>query len=453
MNETLTDLVHIWNKVLQDLEQKIDDRRLFDAFLHDSKIHSIDGNRMNVIVSSALSATLLTNKYLKDVESSVKNITQASYKVVFDTEENFKPVEKKAEIKVDESEYFKYASIDKSLTFDNFVTGKCNLEAKQAALYATSNPGSKGVNPLFIHSDSGLGKTHLLSAIANTFRETQAKKVVYCSASDFLDEIVRLRESAGFDKFKAFILSHDILLIDDIQMLADKEKTNTFFFEVFQAMYNKGKQIVITSDKHPVELKGFDERLKSRFAGGLTIEIKSPDIDTCIAILKSKIASTPIPLSAFDEDVLTFIAEKFSKNIRYIDEALKKLVFYTISFKPTQHINMEVTLEALGNSLNVRVEKQRISEKRIIEIVADYYNLTPSQLTGSSRQGQIALARHISMYLIRYMLNIPFTKIGTTFGGKDHSTVMNGVEKVENELKNNTLLQESIAELKKRLKS
>ena len=324
----------------------------------------------------------------------------------------------------------------------------------QAALLISQNPG-KLYNPLFIYSDSGLGKTHLLSAIVNSIKESMpGRKTLYCSATDFLDEYMHAATGEKeFSKLKDFIFSHDVLLIDDVQMLGSKEKTTEFLFQVFQKFYNNGKQIVITSDKHPNELKGFDERLKSRFAGGLTIAISSPDIQTCVSILKSKIEAGPVDISAFDEDVLKFIGEKFCKNIRNIDEALHKLVYYTTAFKPTKHITMDVAMEALQPLIDVRSEKQKLSEQKIINTVANYYNIPPSSIVGTSRQGQIALARHISMYLIRNMLDTPFTKIGITFGGRDHSTVMNGVEKVEKELKTNRTMVEAIEELKKRLKS
>ena len=254
------------------------------------------------------------------------------------------------------------------------------------------------------------------------------------------------------DKLKNYIVRHDILLIDDVQMLGGKEKTTDFLFQIFQKMHNTNKQIVITSDKHPSELKGFDERLKSRFGGGLSISIASPDVQTCVSILKAKIEAGPLDINIFDQDVLDFIGQKFSKNIRNIDEALHKLVYYTTVFKPGKHIDMEIAMEALQPLVDVRSEKQKLSEQRIINVVADYYSLTPSQVTGSSREYKIALARHVSMYLIRTLLDTPFTRIGAMFGGKDHSTVMSGVEKVERELKTNSNLQEAVNELKKRLK-
>lgn len=449
--ETISELNNIWNQTLQLLEDKVDDKRIFDVFLSGSTFRSLNDNKLTIAVNSNLAATILSTKYLSLIQDAVKDVTGQNYKINFVNAQDIvdEPVQE-----IEEPKYFKYSTVNPTLTFDNFITGTCNIEAKQASLLISKNPGNRDYNPLFIYSDSGLGKTHLLSAIFNSAKESAPKKkALYCSATDFLEEyLLAANGEKEFAKLKDFVISHDILLIDDVQMLGGKEKTTDFLFQVFQKMYNNGKQIIITSDKHPSELKGFDERLKSRFAGGLSISIAAPDVDTCVSILKSKIEAGPLDINAFDEDVLNFIGRKFSKNIRNIDEALHKLVYYTTAFKPTKHIDMDIALEALQPLLDVRAEKQKLSEQRIINVVADYYHLTPNSITGSSRQGQIALARHICMYLIRTLLDVPFTKIGITFGGRDHSTVMNGVEKVDKELKNNQTMQEAINDLKKRLK-
>ena len=451
MAETVSELNHIWSKVLENLEKKMDDARYFSAFLDDSHIHFYDGSSMVIAVNSGVAASFLSSNYTNAIQSTIKEVTGQVVKVTFNTAENLKSTPKTV---VEEKKYFKYSTVNETLTFDNFINGPYNIEAKQAAMLVARNPGKRSYNPLFIYSDSGLGKTHLLSAIANYTNEvSNGLRALYLSGQDFLEEYIAVSTGEkAFNDLKDYIVSFDILIIDDVQMIASREKTTDFLFTVFQKMYSLGKQVVISSDKHPSELKGFDERLKSRVAAGLSICIATPDVQTCVAILKSKIEAGPLDINVFDQEVLEFIGQKFSKNIRYIDEALNKLVFYTTTFKPTKHIDMAIAMEALQPLVDVRAEKQKLSEQRIINVVADYYNLTASQLTGNKRDGQIVLARHVSMYLIRSLLDTPFTKIGMTFGGKDHSTVMNGVDKVEKELKTNTNLQEAINDLKKRLK-
>lgn len=451
MNESVSELGSIWAKVKKNLEEKVEDVRFFDVFLNESRIYSFEKDQMLVAVNSSLAVQVLSNKYYSIISESVKDIVGHSVKITFDVTENLKKV---APVEEDKPIFFKDCRVNTGWTFDTFITGQCNLEAKQAAMYIAANPG-KGFNPLFIYSNPGLGKTHLLHAIANYVRTNQpGKKVLYCETGDFIQEVVEyLRGEKQVEELKKFLLSQDILLIDDIQGLATKEKTCYFFFDIFNSLYSHGKQIVITSDKHPSELKGFfEERLKSRFASGLTISISQPDVATCVSILKSKIENGPMDINAFDPRVIEFVAEKFSKNIRDIDQALNKLTFYITTYKPTKYIDMEIAMEALQSLIDVKDAKQKLSEQRIVNVVAEYYNKTPSQITGQSRQGDIALARHVAMYLIRSMLDVPFTRIGMMFGGKDHSTVMNGVSKVENSLKTNTNLQKAISEIKTLLK-
>ena len=451
MAETISELQNLWSSVNKKLRENVEDVRFFDVFLSESYIHSYEGNQMVIAVNSNLAVTILSTKYLNVIQNAIKDRTGKSVNVVFDVAENLKshaaPVEEKPT-------YFKNSVINPNFTFDNFVAGASNLEAKQAALFVASNPGA-GFNPLFIYSNPGLGKTHLMQAIVNHVRQNfPGKKALYCEAGDFLQEFTDVAQGkVQIDQLKKFITSHDVLLIDDIQMLANKDKTLSFFFEVFNKQIMLGKQVVITSDKAPSELKGFEERLKSRFSSGLTVMINQPEVPTCVAILRSKIENSPLDINSFDPKVLDFIGEKFSRNVREIDSALNKLLFYVTSYRPTKYIDMTVAMEALQNLIDVKDAKQKLSEQRIIAVVAEYYNCTPSELMGPSRAGKVTMARHIAMYLIRFMLDVPFTKIGYMFGGKDHSTVMSGVNKVEKSLKTNEQLQTAVSEIKSKLKS
>ncbi|MCQ2740434.1 MAG: chromosomal replication initiator protein DnaA, partial [bacterium] len=435
MNESISELQNIWQKVKSELEKNVEDSRFFDVFLSESSIHSINNGLITVSVNSNLAVTILGTKYLQVIQDAAKAVLGTPVKLKFDIPENLKAT---TEVVENKPVFFRNSAVNPSFTFDTFVTGPSNLEAKQAALYIASNPG-KSFNPLFIYSNPGLGKTHLMHAIANYIKEVApGKKALYCEAHEFFLEYLKVVTGEKTNnQFRDFITSFDVLLIDDIQNLSSKEQTLVFFFEIFTDLYSHNKQIVITSDKHPSELKGFEERLKSRFVAGLTVNINQPDVATCVSILKSKIENSPLDINSFDQKVLEFIAQKFSKNIRDIDQALNKLVWYVTNFRPTKYINMDVALEALQALIDVKDSKQKLNEQKIISVVADKYNLTPSQVTGPSRQGTVALARHIAMYLIRQMLDTPYTKIGMTFGGKDHSTVMSGVEKVEKELKTN----------------
>ena len=450
MPETITELQNLWSAINKNLRENVEDVRFFDVFLAESYIHSFEGNKMIVAVNSNLAANLLSTKYLNVVQDSVKSVTGKNVSVTFDIADNLKsaaPVEEKPL-------YFRNSLVNPNLVFDNFVTGPSNIEAKQAAVYIASNPGA-GFNPLFIYSNPGLGKTHLLHGIANSIRANfPGKRALYFGALDFLQEVVDTAQGKKeIEALKKFVCNHDVLLIDDVQMLSGKDITLAFFFDIFNKMLLSGKQVVITCDKAPSEIKGFDERLRSRFDSGLTVTIGQPEVPTCVAILKSKIENSPLPLDSIDPRVLDFVGEKFSKNIREIDSALNRLIWYVTIYKPTKFIDMQTAMEALQNLIDVKDAKTKLSEQKIINVVAEYYNCTPSELTGPSRASKVSLPRHVAMYLIRMMLDVPFTKIGYIFGGKDHSTVMSGVNKVEKSLKTSINLQTAVNDIKSKLKS
>ena len=216
-------------------------------------------------------------------------------------------------------------------------------------------------------------------------------------------------------------------------------------------MKDLNKHIVITSDKQPTEIKDLEERLITRFSQGLTVEIKEPDQNTCVEILKQKIEARNLNIENFDPSVLYFFSEKFSSNVRELEGALNRLIFYVINMKQTTHITMDVAAEAIQNLIGGKSIATQLNEQKIINTVADYYNLTPTQLTGKVRTGQIVLARHVAIYLIRTMLDVPLKKIGQTFGGKDHTTIASAIEKVDKMLKTDEKLVEALDQIKKKL--
>lgn len=451
MNNQLIELSQLWNRILDKIKERMDEAMVFDAFLSDSYLNSIESNVMVVVLNSSLAVTLLTTKYIDLIDSAVRECTETDYKVKFVEEKDTK---KAIETIVKKPAFFNDLYINPKLTFDSFVVGPSNREASQAALMIASNPG-KMYNPLFLYSQSGLGKTHLLHAVGNYIKENNpTKKVLYLPAQEFFDEYVKYvrGEQEGEDLKSYFKNNVDILLIDDIQYLSGKRGSADMFFTIFSGMINVGKQVIIASDKHPNELQDLEARLVSRFNAGLTVNIKTPDYATCVEILKMKIKALGLELNSFDPEVLNFFADKFSRNIRDLEGALNRLIFYTTSVKQTDHISLDVAMEAVQNEIDIKEAKTKLSETKIISVVADYYNLSTYQLTGKARPNQVTLPRHIAMYLIRTMLDVSYAKIGQMFGGKDHSTVINGVGKVDKALKTDTALQTAVSELKKRLK-
>jgi chromosomal replication initiator protein len=449
---SLSEIAQIWDRILEILKQKINDRHIFDSFFSDSYIHVIENDQIKVIVNSGLAGNLLSTKYYDTILQAVIDVTQSNFKIAFvqksDVEKSPKVLEKKAS-------FFPNSFVNRKFTIDNFVVGTSNREAYQAALLIASNPGKLfNYNPLFIYSQSGLGKTHLLHAIGNYIKENAPTlKVLYITTDDFVDEFIKyVSGEKDSENMKDFFKAIDVLMVDDIQFLAEKVKTEEMFFYIFNNLVNAGKQIILTSDRHPSEIRGIESRLVTRFNSGLTMNMTVPDVTTRVAILKKKIEANGLDITYFDEEVLHFFAERFSNNVRELEGALNRLLFYVINIKQTKHIDMELAIESVQPLIGSNSQHTSITENRIINTVADYYNLTTQQLTGRIRTTQIAMARHIAMYLIRKLLDMPFLKIGSLFGGKDHSTVMNAVSKVEKSLKLDNAIATAVDQLQKRLK-
>ncbi len=453
---TLSQQNQLWSNVLSIVKDRISDRHVFDSFLADSRIHKIDGNKIIVIVNSALAANLLKSNahYNEIINDALKMVTESQYDLELITSEEVKNFTDKPQ--PTKHQFFANSVINSKYTFDNFVVGDCNREAVQASILVTAAPGgSFNPNPLFIYSKSGLGKTHLLHAIGNRAKETNPyAKVLYINTDTFIDEFIRyVRGDQESESLKDYFRTVDVLLVDDIQFLSDKNKTSEMFFHIFNTLINSGKQVVLTSDRHPNDLKGLEERLVSRFNMGLSVNIVNPDTPTLIQILKTKISSNGLAVEKFDAEGLVFLAENFNKNIRELEGALNRLIFYTINIKHGERITLDIVKASAQPIMSVKKASKTITEERIIETVADYYHLTEQQIKSKFRTSQIALARHIAMYLCRQLCFTPFIKLGQIFGGRDHSTVISAVDKVRIMLKTDTQLATAINDIQKSLKS
>ena len=457
MNSSISEMTRIWQKTLKLVDERLGERQIFDSFFADTYINDIKGDTITVIVNSLTAERLLSSKYIDLLKEAVAEVTEFSYELVFKQlgDDNSRAVKLGSQnMPEEETSFFKNAEIKNDLTFDSFVEGDFNKEAYRAASLISQKPGEV-FNPLFIYSNSGLGKTHLLHAIGNKIKAKNPKaKILYIDANDFVEEYVKfVKGEKENETLKDFFSTVDVLLFDDVQFLENKVKTEEMFFYVYQKMVNSNKQIVITSDRQPTELKGLEDRLVTRFTQGLTVKINTPDQDTCVKILEKQIENEGLKIDNFDPAVLYFYADKFSNNVRELDGAFNRLIFYVSQIKQVEKITLDVAIEAAQNITGIKNVATQLSETKIINVVADYYNLVPSQLTGKVRTGQLALARHVAMYLIRINIDVPLSKIGNIFGGRDHTTVMNGILKVENMLKTDEPLKAAIEELQKRIKS
>ena len=286
-------------------------------------------------------------------------------------------------------------------TFENFVEGPSNREAKTAALACAIKPGQKAYNPLFIYGDSGLGKTHLLNAIGNYIKENNSEmKVLYISSMTFVNDAVKAIKEKTIDEYKNQLNSLDVLLFDDIQNLSNKPQSKDIFFNIYNELFNNRKQVVLTSDRSPSQIKDVEDRLKTRFSQGLSVTINSLEYETAFEILKMKLKSHGINDNSIDDDVLSFIATNFSSDVRNLEGAINRLLFYSINFFNTQKIDLNVALEAFKDQKTTLLSKNdNLDVRNIIKAVADYYGLTEKQIKSKSRTKNIATARHISMYL------------------------------------------------------
>jgi chromosomal replication initiator protein len=313
--------------------------------------------------------------------------------------------------------------INPGFNFDNFVSGRANQLARAAALQIANNPGI-AYNPLFIYGGVGLGKTHLLQAIGNTVRQANPEaRISYIHANDYVDDVVKAYLNKQFDDLKRRYMSLDLLLIDDIQFLAKKDRTQEEFFYVFNSLIENKKQIVITCDTFPKEISGLDDRLKSRFAWGLTVAVEPPELEMRVAILLAKAQAEKIKL---DENVAFFIAKQVRSNVRELEGALKRVIaFSRFHEKP---ITMELVKEALRDL--IASTSRIVSIENIQKTVADFYKIKVADMFSKKRTRNLARPRQIAMALAKELTNQSLPEIGESFGGRDHTTVIHACRKV-----------------------
>ena len=364
MIKSLSEITQLWDRALQKIEERLGEKQLFDSFFAGSYINEINNDEITVVVNSNLAVRLMSTRYNDIITDVIHELTESNFRMNYILPSDVKQTEAPIANVVKKQNYFKDAVLNTNLTFDNFVVGDFNREASQASLYVAANPGKTFAQPLFIYSNSGLGKTHLLQAIGNyVIKEVKPDaRILYISASDFVEEYIRfVKGEKEAESLKDFFNSVDVLLIDDVQFLANKDKTQEMFFSVYNKLIDNNKQVVITSDKQPSELRGLEDRLVTRFSKGLTVKINEPDQNTCVEILKKKIVANGLDINNFDDSVLYFFAEKFSKDIRELEGALNRLMFYMISSKQTGRITMEVAIDAVQSLVGGKALSTQLS--------------------------------------------------------------------------------------------
>jgi chromosomal replication initiator protein len=337
------------------------------------------------------------------------------------------------------------SKVNSALTFDSFVTGKANQLARAAAIQVANNPGIS-YNPLFLYGGVGLGKTHLIHAIGNqVLTENPNARIRYIHAEQYVRDVVTAYQRKGFDEFKRYYHSLDLLLIDDIQFFAGKSRTQEEFFYAFEALIVAKKQIIITSDTYPKEITGMDDRLISRFDSGLTVAVEPPELEMRVAILLKKASQEGV---TFSDDVAFFVAKHLRSNVRELEGALRKILAY--SRFHGKEITIDVVKDALKDLLSV--QNRQISVENIQKTVADFFNMKVADMYSKKRPANIARPRQIAMYLAKELTQKSLPEIGELFGGRDHTTVLHAVRKIGADRSKNPELNHELHVLEQTLK-
>lgn len=450
----------IWSKFLEKME-KMFQPVSFHMWFDSTKLHEITDNKITLIVPMGLHKRMFLSNHYDLISDAFAEITGVQREIDCLLEDEIVPEAQQlsntlfdTNVPVNNRVEEKHESnLDKNLLFDNFVVGDTNKFARTAALAVAQNPGVQ-YNPLFIYGKSGLGKTHLMHAIGNYIEENNKDlKVLYTTSDEFRKDYTGISTTDNSvdyaNEFKNKYRNIDVLIIDDIQYLVGAEKTQEEFFHTFNDLHSKNKQIIISSDRSPEDLKQLEERLTTRFAWGLPVDIYPPDPELRCRIIRDKIKYLNTINDKMTDEAVEFIANNCDTDVRSLEGAINRLVVYT-AMVSTDVINLEFVNEALKDyiSKNPYVQNDIAS---IQKAVADYYKITVEVLKGKKRSANIAYPRMVAMYMCRYMTDQSFPRIGLEFGGKDHTTVMHACNKIEEDLKNNSQLKEIINEIKSKM--
>ncbi len=432
----------IWQTVLNELQWQIP-KPTFETWVKGTQVISVEGDTFVIGVRSAYARDWLEHRLRTVIARTLTGVVGRPVAVNFVVYENGRiqssPSNPGEEEAVTASPWAQ--RLNPRYTFETFVVGPSNRLAHAAALAVAERP-AQTYNPLFIYGGVGLGKTHLLHAIGHVCLR-KGLRVLYVSSEEFTNDLINAIRAQTTDQFRDKYRSIDVLLIDDIQFIAGKESTQEEFFHTFNTLHSNGKQLVISSDRPPRALVTLEERLRSRFEWGLIADIQPPDLETRIAILRAKAEGLAVPVP---DDVIEFIARQIQSNIRELEGALNRVVAYA------QLMGLPLTMEVATSALaDLLPRRKSISIERIIEVVADFYGVPADALRGPRRNKELVYPRQVAMYLAREEIGASLPQIGEAFGGRDHTTVLYGIEKVQSELEHNERLRREIMALRERL--
>ena len=455
------DAKQVWRAALGELQVSLSPAN-YETWLRDTQLVDVDEQRFRIAVPNGFAKDWLETRYRSLISQTLARIVGYSVQVEFvvgpaptdgtppvaaDATDDAPPAATPSrlngqEVRVEATRIGGEGgatNLNPRYTFANFIVGSANRLGHAASLSVAERPGH-AYNPLFLYGGVGLGKTHLMHAIGNqVIARFPRKRVVYATSEKFTNEFITSIQQGKIDEFRSRYRRIDLLLIDDIQFIADKERTQEEFFHTFNAIHEDGKQIVLSSDRPPKAILTLEERLRSRFEWGLIADLTAPDLETRIAILRAKAEEGAVPITS---DVVEFIARKVVSNVRELEGALNRIVaFSSMGATP---ISIELAQAVLSNVL-YNPKKRQVTPERIAKAVSDYYSVPMEALQGQKRDKAIVMPRQIAMFLMREETDVSLLRIGAELGNRDHSTVLHACDKITREIANNDELRREIA--------
>ena len=447
-------IIEKWEEILRTVKEEHELTDIsFKTWLEPLKVFDVKDNTLYILVpDEQMGLNYITKKYTLPIKVAVAEIIGKDYEIEFVLPEQAKSMRTPKPMAFVNTESIDKSSLNPNYTFDTFVVGNNNKLAHAASLAVAESPGEV-YNPLFLYGGVGLGKTHLMHSIAHFIQSNNPDvKILYVSSETFTNELIeaiRNGNNTAMTKFREKYRNIDVLLIDDIQFIIGKESTQEEFFHTFNHLHTSGKQIIISSDKPPKDIETLEARLRTRFEWGLIADISSPNYETRMAILQKKIELDHLEKYNIPNDVLEYIATNVKTNIRELEGSLNKLIaLYKLN--NTGSIDIALAAEALKDIISSD-NRREVTPELILDIVSEHFGVSIPDLKGNKRNAEIVFPRQIAMYLIRNMTETSLKAVGVILGGKDHSTIKHGIEKIENELKADETLSNTINIIKKKI--
>ena len=451
----------LWKNFLENIKEVISSTS-FDIWFNenDTKLYSFKNDIATITVPQEYHKKHLEDHYIDNMNMAMRKAanTDVTINIILDSEVASLEEERRKQLKLEDKENeivhqsSGNANLNPNYTFESFIVGNSNKFAFKAARVVAESPGT--YNPLFLYGESGVGKTHLMHSIGNYLIENTDKKVLYIASDKFVDEytrIFRYNEKSSFDRIDAFKDKYrnvDVLMIDDIQFLSTAPKGQEEFFHTFNELYNSNKQIIIASDRAVDDLNSIENRLLTRLNGGLTANITTPDYDLRVSIIKNKLAFKEAA-NDLSMDVIEYIANNYDSDIRKLEGAITRVLAYASMFNKGK-VTLDIAVDALKDQLKDR-SFYKNDVQRIQRVVCDYYKISIEQMKGKNRNNEVNFPRQIAIYLCRELTTESFPKIGSYFGGRNHSTIISAYQRIEKELITNEKLKGVIKDLKKNL--